>query len=343
MLGTQRVCVRVWSTAGWEVREGRVRTDVGLSQQKGSLGTIAKGPDGQELRGPLPPALGGELPVVPFFYRRISASRYPLGQSLVDDACDVARSIYNKLSQEDEIHDKAAFPFLAIPMADSASGMDPATKVAIGPGRGMGFSSGTGAPQWVQPSSESSRELRESCMFRFMLALRSAGLEVAADQSAQVQSGEALRIRSRDFESRAKRFAANMARYERQVLRLIALLSGSKEESSVEYGKRFTLPDQAEDLNSSLRLLKEMPIEIGAEAKERVVRKAIDAVLALSDEEMARVMAEIRTLMEQDKADLQAERAARAKMRDRAPVPPPNGSATEPPAGDDAEPDDEAA
>ncbi len=287
------------------MREGTIDPANGtLRAQRGGFGTIVD-------TGPLPTVLGGKLPVVFNFYKRVSASRYPLGQSLVDDVADIARSIYNKLSWEDEIHAKAGFPFLAIPMASSGGQMDPATRKAVGPDKAMPYDSSTGAPSWIQPSSESSKELRESCVFRFALALRTAGLEMTADASAQVQSGEALRIRSRDFESRAKRFANNMTRYENATLALIALLSGVSEPATATYPKRFTLPDSVEDLANALALLdpQKMPLEIGVAGKLAAVRQALAAALSLSDTQAEEILAEIKATLDADVAEQTQARA----------------------------------
>jgi hypothetical protein len=317
------VTVRVWTlrggsdgkTAEWQVRKGRVNHALGGLGAQRSAFQIAAGDDGAEQRGPLPAALGGKLPVVFAYCRRVSSSRFPLGQSLADDACDIGRSIYNKLSEEDEIHSKAGFPFLAIPLKSTGGAMDAQTEVAIGPGRGLGYDSTAGAPSYVQPSSESSRELRDSCVFRFMLAMRLAGLGSTADTSAAPQSGEALRIRSREFESKASRFAAQMARYERAGLALWAALAGSAEVATVAYAKRFTLPDPSEDIVNSLKLLTDCPIEVGVEAKTTLVMRALNAVLSLSDEDAAEMMAGIRARLEASAGDVDDERATEGAER----------------------------
>jgi hypothetical protein len=338
-----RIRVRVWTKRGgpnldtpsWEVREGVVSVGggSGIAAQRDAFGELLDS-------GPLPAALNGELPVVFAYYRRLSQSRYPLGQSLVDDACDVARSIYNKLSEEDEIHVKAGFPFLALPMASTGGQLDPQTAVAVGPGRGLGYNATTGAPQYVQPSSESSKELRESIVFRVAVAFRLCGIEVATDQSGQAESGVALRVRARGFENRAKRFASAMSRYERQGLKLWGALAGSGEEAIVEYPKRFTLPDPSEDLANALLLLKELPVEMGVEAKLGAVRKAIDAVLNLSDEEMTEILTEIRGYLEQDVEESNKQRDARmsglANAAEKQPSPPVNDASNEQNAAGDA-------
>lgn len=339
------VTIRVWTlvggpdgqTAEWQVRRGRIAGGESMLPQRRNLPVVA--------RGDLPPVLGGELPVVFAYYKRDTASRWPTGQSVCDDACDIARSIYNKLSEEDEIHVKAGFPFLAVPKGEG-SGLDPDAKLAIGPGRGLAYSGGAGAPAYVQPSPDSSAELRASIVFRAAMAFRLAGIEVATDQSGQAESGVALRVRARGFEARAYRFAQAMCRYEQAALALWAKLAGSSEQASVAYPKRFTLPDSTEDLAAALQLLTQSPVELGVKAKVALVRKALDAVLAIPDEDLSEMVDEVAALLAQDMAE--ADAAQQQRMSAFASKPPTdardmgdmqdmmNGSAENADAGDAA-------
>lgn len=291
---TRKTRVRVLRRDSWELREVEVSTQEGLSSARHAGGRVLD-------KGAMPAALGGKLPVVFAFYKRDSSSRYPLGQSLVADAADIGRAIYNALSWIAEIHRFAGFPFLSIPLARTGGQLDPMTRVQIGPQRALPFDAAAGSPAYVQPSSESPRELREHCVWLFQTALRSAGIEMAADASSQVQSGEALRVRSRDFEARAARYARNLERYERQMLGLLATLAGVPADATVRYPQRFTLPDPTSDLTNAVRVLTEIPVEIGVDAKVLAVSTALRAALGLSDAEVARVAAEIRAYFEGDR------------------------------------------
>lgn len=311
------VDVRVWRAAqngdpgGWQI----VRATLGGAtptlydaRQRGSI-TPAYDSEGKPLGGPLPAVLGGKIPVEFCYFRRVSDSRWPLGISLVDDAADIQREIYNKLSWESEIHRKAGFPQLTIPMASTGGQIPTQTKRAMGLNTAIGYDSATGGPQWLTPSSEPSRDLRESCVFRFGLALRTTGLEVAADQSAQVQSGEALRIRSRDFNARASRFAKNLQRYEERVLRLIGLLTSHEFEPVVVYPKRFTLPDIGEDIRNALAVLG-LNVEVGTEPKLAALRQVFDAALNASDDKIDEWLGPIRAMYGRDAALFDAARNA---------------------------------
>lgn len=300
-----RIRLRVLCGDQWELREGVIPAISGIGASRSAFERI----DG----GQLPAVLGGRLPVHCLFYRRVSGA-HPLGQSLVEDAADIARLIYNALSWASETHRKAGFPFLAVPLLSTGGQMDAATKRTVGPSKAFPYESGAGAPSWIQPSAESTSELREHCGWLFQMALRTAGLEVAADASAQVQSGEALRIRSRDFESRAGRFARNLERWENAVAKDYELLSGEQGQFHATYPKVFTLPDPSEDLANAISLLG-LQVEIGPKAKAGAVVQAARAALNLSDDAAKEVIDEVAGIYKTDLEDFDRERAARETER----------------------------
>lgn len=300
-IATYDVCLREWSLTayngepGWARLRGTIQLGASVKETMAEqLGRLAI-----EDMGPLPPQLEGELPVVDGYYEPDTSSLTPQGIPLVDDVADIERLIYNLLSWCSEIHRAAGFPFLAVPLGATGGQMDSRMAVTIGPARGLPYDSSTGAPQWIQPTAQSTEELRAHCGFLFQLALRTAGLEVAADSSAQVQSGEALRIRSRDFDARCRRFAGQMTQFEKRVLRLLSKLSGSGDPGDalvIEYPTRFVLPDPSEDLARAVTLLGiRSTTDLGDEATVDAIRQALVAALpALSPERLEQIMADVR-------------------------------------------------
>lgn len=290
----QCVRLRVLRLGAWELREVRIAPGQDVASAQGVAGKVID-------KGTLPEALGGEIPVAFAYYKKDTSTKYPLGMSLIADASDIGRAIYNELSWISEIHRHAGFPFLAIPLERTGGQLDAPTRVQIGPQKALPYSATAGAPGYVQPSSESPRELREHCVWLFQIALRSAGIEMAADQSSQVQSGEALRVRSRDFEARAARYARNLQRYEERMLGFFAALAGVPRDFKIAYPQRFTLPDPSIDLQNAIRVLTEVPIEIGVDAKVRAVSQIVRSGLDMSDADVERVAAEVRRYFEQDR------------------------------------------
>lgn len=300
-VGARRQKVRLWCfhRDHWERRDVTLDTSRGLYDQRDKF----LKPSTLAAEGKLPGGLAGRVPVTFAFYRQVATSRWPLGVSLVTDAADAGRVVFNELSNAESIHRQTAFPFLAIPSAAMKGGLDPATKVQVGPDTALGYQADAGVPTWVQPSAESTRELRDHCMFLVQLAFRTAGLEVAADASAQVQSGEALRIRSRDFDSRARKFALALESYEGRTLDNVARLVGNADAKaagvSLNYPKRYTLPDDSEDLARAVLLLQSFWDNMGTEGRAAVVRQALNAGLSLSDQDVDRIMDEVRATLAQ--------------------------------------------
>lgn len=242
--------------------------------------------------GPLPRP--GKVPVVFSFFREVTSSRWPLGVSLVADTSDIAREVYNTLSNVGDIHRKTAFPFLAIPQKSTTGALDPETKVEVGPDTAMGYPSDTGVPTWVQPSAEQTRELRDHAVFLMGAAYRMAGLEVSVEGTNEAQSGLAIQLKSRGFEGRCKRFAGNLEAYEHQSLTLTAAILATTANYALNYPKRFVLPDASEDLARAILLLQTIKDDLGPEGTLAAIRQALNASLSLSDEELTRMVDEVR-------------------------------------------------
>lgn len=256
--------------------------------------------------GPLPPVLEGEIPVTLAYYERDTSVSEPLGLPLIQDAATSGRLVNNMISWVAEIDRNASFPFLAVPSPSTAGVLDRTVKLQVGPSRALGVDSNSGSPVWVEPSGNSQRSLREQCVFLFNWTYRSVGMEVVADSGSGVQSGEALRIRSRDFESRALQFAKRMQAWEMATLKLFAKIGGvSFDEIRVQYSNRVTLKIPTEELQRALSLLS-APSEIGPIARKEAVVQAVSAALTLSQEQLTEISQELGLIYE---GDLEAERS----------------------------------
>ena len=304
--GTQVVRFWVYGRETFAVYECEITITAGYASAQQVLPSLTP------LRsGPLPAQLSGRVPVVFSYFRQDTSSRAPRGISLVGDVVDLARQIYNELSWIEEIHRKTAFPFLAVPEPSQGAELDPSVQVKLGPDSAFGYNSATGSPAWVQPSADSTRELREHALFLAAVALRTTGLEVSSSDSSPDASGEALKVRSRDFDSRCARFARSLAGFEREALGLASLLTGGAAKPVVTYPKRFVLPSPADDLARAILLVQTFGDKLGSVGYQAAVRAALDAALALSDEQLAAIMDDVRASAEtQDAmASLQAEHA----------------------------------
>jgi len=282
------------SPGGWALYEVTLLLGAELSTARPSLAGR------KPLRsGPLHSALNGRPPVVFAYHRRIRArTASPRGKSLAAGPAAIGRQIYQLLSQVEDTQRRAP-PFLSVPTA-ARGGLEPETQVKVGPGSALPAPEGAGSPQWVTFPAEPLADLRAHAAFLMSLAFRVSGLEIQADASAQVQSGEALRVRSRDFEARAGKFARSLADFERRALDIVAALLGVKRETlSVSYPQRHVLGDPSELLAAAVLLLQQVGDRMGAEGTVEAMRQAISAALALDDATLTRVMAEIRARVEE--------------------------------------------
>jgi hypothetical protein len=71
----------------------------------------------------------------------------------------------------------------------------------------------------------------------------------------------------------------------------------------VQYPKRFTLPDESEDLDRAITLLEKLGSKLGPEGTLYAIKQAVSAALSLSDEDLSEVMDEVEAkLAESPKA-----------------------------------------
>jgi hypothetical protein len=280
---SQTVTIWRYTRDGWE----RHVVSLGSSQGVGeaTLGTpLSSGPH----------AVPGRVPVVFAAHRRDPLSRVPSGRSLAATPAAIGRQVYQLLSQVEDTQRRAP-PFLSVPTT-ARGGLEPEVDLRVGPGTALPAPEGAGSPSWVTFPPDSLTDLRTHCLFLIALAYRTAGLEVQADTSAQTQSGEALRVRSRDFEARAQQFARDLESYERRALQLVADILGVDLDTAVvtlAYPKRFVLDDPAEALAKATLLLTQVGDRIGQTGTVLAIRQAISAALALDDETLAKVVEQI--------------------------------------------------
>jgi hypothetical protein len=287
---TQDLRVFVWRETGWSVHDARIPAGAALAKHRD--GILSSRPIRS---GPLSPGLAGRIPVVFAYHRRTRRKAAPAGKSIAAAPAGIGLQVYQLLS---EIEDTArrAPGFLAVPTA-ARGGLEPETAAKVGPDMALPIPEGSGSPEWVTYPSESLAEKRAHVAYLVALAYRVSGLEVQADQSAQVQSGEALRVRSRDFEARAAKLASDLRDWEVRALDVAARTLGLTPSVSITYPQRYVLGDPSEVLAAAVLLLQTLGDRLGPEGVTEAVRQALSAALALDDATLARVVAEVSAKM----------------------------------------------
>lgn len=299
IVSTQTVRVWVWraddiedngavTPGGWSVYEAQVPPGSTLGSMRAGLigGTPCRS-------GPLHPSLKGRIPVVFAYHRRVRGrTRAPRGKSLAASPAAVSRQVYQLLSQVEDTQRRAP-PFLSVP-TKASNGLEPEAKAVAGPDRSLPAPESGGTPTWVTFPPAPLADIRTHVAFLVGLAFRVAGLEVQVDQSAQVQSGEALRVRSRGFESRASKFAANLQEFEARAFDIAAALLGlPRAEFAATYPQRFVLGDTTELLDAALSVLDKLSTRLGPAGITAAVRQALVSALTLDDAQVEAVMAEV--------------------------------------------------
>jgi len=284
------VILRIVDKKGWKQVGAQVNFSKNPYEQVAASGQLIT-------EGKHPASLKGKLPLVFNYFERIYNSSYPMGQSLVVDLVDVSRAVYNYNSWAGDIHQKASFPILTVPLAKSGGVMPPKTEMALGSNNALPYDSESGTPSFISAPTDSTRELRDQVNFMIQKAMSQLGLSLNLDQGSQIQSGEALKIRSREFEVKASKFASNNKKYEIKVLDLFKdYLGMSEQEIAITYPKVFSIPETSEDLTNALKLL-DVPF-LGTEGKLSALNQALSVALSLSDEQTTSILNESKAMLE---------------------------------------------
>lgn len=282
----------MWNAAGCAVYSHSIAVGADLA---GVRGAIVSGTPTRPIT-PLNPALKWRLPIVFAYHRKVSRTRVPRGKSLASSPAAIGRQVFQLLSQVEDTQRRAP-PFLNVPTR-STGGLEPEIAARLGPDNANPGPEGGGVPSWVTFPSESLSDLRAHVAFLVGLAFRVSGLEIQSDSSSQVQSGEALRVRSRDFEARAAKFAANLADFERRAMDIAALLLGiNRAEITVTYPQRYVLGDPSELLAAAMLLMQSFGDRLGPQGVAETVRQALNAALTLDSTALAELTDEIEAKM----------------------------------------------
>lgn len=275
------VVLRIVNKEGWRQVSAQVNMSVSLYQQvvvDNSATTVIT-------EGKHPASLNGKIPLVFNYYNRDYGQPYPTGRSLVVDVVDTARAVYNYCSWASDVHQRSAFPILTIPLAKSGGVMPPKTEIAVGSNNALPYDSESGTPSFIAAPSDPTKELREHVSFMINKSYQLLGLSLVNDSSAAPSSGEALKIRSREFENYASKFAAHMKKYEQKTLDIFKAYLGMEDvETNIIYPKTFSIPQTTEDIVNAQSLLS-IPF-LSNEGKVAALRQIASVALSASDQEL---------------------------------------------------------
>lgn len=286
------VVLRIVNKEGWRQVSAEVNMSVSLYQQvvvDNTATTVIT-------EGKHPASLNGRIPIVFNYYDRDYSLVYPQGRSLVTDLVDTARAVYNYNSWCSDVHQRSSFPILTIPLARTGGVMPPKTEIAVGTNNALPYDSESGTPSFISAPSDPTRELRDHINFMIAKAYQQLGLALVQDTSAAPTSGEALKIRSREFENYAQKFAHFMRKYEEKTLEIFKLYLGmTSVETNIIYPKTFSIPQTSEDITNAQSLMS-IPF-LSNEGKVAALRQIASVALSASDEELNTIVDSSETVL----------------------------------------------
>lgn len=275
------VILRIVNKEGWRQVSANVNMSLSLYQQvvvDNTATTVIT-------EGKHPASLNGKIPVVFNYYDRDYSMVYPQGRSLITDLVDTARAVFNYCSWATDVHQRSAFSILTIPLAKSGGVMPPKTEIAVGSSNALPYDSESGTPSFIAAPSDPTKELREHINFMVAKSYQQLGLALVQDTSGAPSSGEALKIRSREFENYASKFANFMRKFEEKTLDIFKLYLGmTSVETNIIYPKTFSIPQTTEDIVNAQSLLA-VPF-LSNEGKVAALRQIASVALSASEEEL---------------------------------------------------------
>lgn len=285
------IILRIVDKVGWkQVGIENVNTSKNIhSQVMADATVISEGKHSKDL--------GGKLPIVFNYYERDYNTSYPQGKSLIADLVDTARAVYNYSSWASDIHQRASFPILTVPLSRTGGVMPPKVELAVGTNNALPYDSDSGTPNFISAPTEPTKELRDHINFIIQRSYQQLGLSLSVDSSSQIQSGEALKIRSREFESYASKFASFMLKFEMKVLDIFKLYLKMEDVSvTISYPKTFSIPQTSEDIQNAQTLLS-VPF-ISDEGKIAALNQMVSVALSIDDDKLNSIIESSKALLE---------------------------------------------
>lgn len=213
----------------------------------------------------------GMVPVEPVYNKKSKKQKSFLGISEIADIGFIARDVYNRCSELNEIIRNQTFSFLTV-QGKSAD----YNEAEVGTSKALLYPEGMNTPSYVSPPADNARILMEQIDRQitkmFQLAKLSGGSAVQ-DGEVSVQSGVSKAFDFHETNSALCKKAGQLEDAEQRIWRLFAKWEGHDEwDGSVIYPRDYNVKDLIADIDEAEKLIK---IQLGEEFNARVKKEII--------------------------------------------------------------------
>lgn len=230
----------------------------------------------------------GFVPIT-IFYNKPSKKKTYLGISEIADISFIARDVYNKCSELNEIIRNQTFSILTL--QGKATEYD---ELSVGTSKALLYPPDRNQPGYISPPAENAdvlmRQIDRQVHKMFQLAKLVGG---TAEQESQVQSQSGV-SKAFDFQetnSTLAKKAGHMEDGELRMWQIFARWEGKDFDGSIEYPREFNIKQVNEELEEAEGLLR---LQIGTEFNKQIKKEIISKKFPrLPDEEKEKMMKEV--------------------------------------------------
>lgn len=216
--------------------------------------------------------LVGRVPIDIIYDKPSKKYKNFLGISTLSDISFIARDIYNKCSELNEIFRNQTFSFLTIQGKSSEYNAD-----SVGTSKALIYPEGMNQPAFVGPAPDNARVLMEQIDRQISKIFQLAKLEggaASSDQRVDVQSGVAKAYEFQETNASLSQKAGHMEDGEYRLWSTFATWEGKEFDGSIQYPRDFNVKDLSSDLDEAEKLMRmNMGEEFDKKIKEALIKK----------------------------------------------------------------------
>jgi hypothetical protein len=214
----------------------------------------------------------GRVPIDIVYEKPSKKYRNFLGISAISDICFIARDVYNKCSELNEILRNQTFAFLTL--QGKSADYD---EVSVGTSKALLYPQDTNAPSFVSPPADNAKVLMDQIDRQVTKMFQLAKLEGgSASESMQIdtQSGVSKAYDFHETNAALAKKAGHMEDGELRLWSTFAKWEGKEFDGSIQYSRDFNVKDLMSDLVEAEKLIRfNMGEMFDNKVKEELIKK----------------------------------------------------------------------